>query len=503
MSSYLRRLVTLLLGLFVVLNQGFAAQSNLGEAVKPATEPRQQKPESGTQAAIESADIVARINDYVITKDELKQRVMEEIYPFGYGGFETPKSVDVKAVLEKMIAEKAMTMEARKQGYLQAEDVDAVMKRYEDRRLANTVINKYMQPRQSEFAVTDAEVDSQIKANPKISQAQARAMLQRQKANRIIEQYYNQLCEKFHLKKENQNFPKAAEIHQRLLNTPKNPRQQPWINPSQVKDELTAEERDLVLAVYDNGKATLKDWFSSLLDMSPPSRPKDMNTPAGVERLLDQTLKLAIFVAEARATELDKQPEFLKEVRLREDENLLGKIMQEKVKDIKEPNEQQIISYFGKHKEYFGTPSILKIDQIWCQDLKAAEKVNSELQAGKDFESVKKEYSLQKQSKPLEVSSGSEGMFFDDLWKGEPNQVIGPMKGFYAEGLKWRVVKILGKKPTVLKEYSADIKNGVKGRMMGEQRNEILAEYRKELLGKYPYEIYADKIKDVNPLNIP
>ncbi len=502
MRPYLRRLAISLLSLFAVLNQGSAAQSGQGEVVKPATE-QQQKPESGAQAALESTDIVARISDYVITKEELKQRVMEEIYPFQHGGFETPKSVDVKAVLEKIIAEKAMAMEARKLGYLEDEDVIAVIKRYKDRRLANLVLNKYIQPRQSEIAVTDAEVESQIKANPKLSQAQARAMLQRQKANRIIEQYYNQLCEKFHFKKEDQNFPKAAEIQQRLLNTPKIPRQQWWITSSQIKDELTAEEKDLVLATYDGGKVTLKDWFNSLMEIAPPSRPKDMNTPAGVERLLNQTLKLAIFVAEAKATELDKEPGFVKEVRLREDENLLGKAMQEKVKDVKEPNEQQIIAYFERHKEYFGTPNILKIDQIWCQDRSTAENVNSELQAGKDFESVKKEYSLQKQSKTVETSADSEGIFFDELWKGEPNQVVGPVKGFYPEGVKWRIVKILEKKPAVLKEYSNDIKNGVKLRIMDERRNAILAEYRKELLGKYPSEIYADRIKDVDPLNIP
>ena len=36
------------------------------------------------------------------------------------------------------------------------------------------------------------------------------------------------------------------------------------------------------------------------------------------------------------------------------------------------------------------------------------------------------------------------------------------------------------------------------------ERNEVLMEqYRKELLEKYTYEIYADKIKGINPLDIP
>ena len=162
----------------------------------------------------------------------------------------------------------------------------------------------------------------------------------------------------------------------------------------------------------------------------------------------------------------------------------------------------QIVAYFDKNKEKFGTPRTLRIDEIWCADLETANKVKAELESGEDFEAAKTEYSLQKQSKPLNAYPGSEGIFFQDLWKGDPNQIIGPIKGFSAEGLKWRIVKILEKKPAEIKEYSTDMKNRAKWKMLGEQKEAILADYRKELLQKYPYEIYADRVKDVDPLKV-
>jgi hypothetical protein len=64
-------------------------------------------------------------------------------------------------------------------------------------------------------------------------------------------------------------------------------------------------------------------------------------------------------------------------------------------------------------------------------------------------------------------------------------------------------VKILEKKPAQVKEYTDDMKNNIKYRMMDEQRDTILAKYRKELLAKYSHEIYAERIKDIDPLNIP
>ena len=77
------------------------------------------------------------------------------------------------------------------------------------------------------------------------------------------------------------------------------------------------------------------------------------------------------------------------------------------------------------------------------------------------------------------------------------------MKGLYGAEIKWRVVKILEKKPSKPQEYSDNVKNRVKMKMMDERRDAILGKYRKELLEKYPYTIYHDRVKDIDPLNIP
>jgi hypothetical protein len=47
------------------------------------------------------------------------------------------------------------------------------------------------------------------------------------------------------------------------------------------------------------------------------------------------------------------------------------------------------------------------------------------------------------------------------------------------------------------------MENRVKGKMVAERRDALLEKYGKELLEEYPYEIYADRIKDIDPLDIP
>ncbi len=445
-------------------------------------------------------NVVAKIGDYVIERDELETRLMNELRPerYGYGG--QPEPADANTVLMKMLAEKAMVMEARKQDYLQREDIHTYIKRFEEKRLATLLLQTNLG---SKVVVTDSEINEKLKSNPKLDRVRARALIQREKGNRLVGQYYNGLYKKFHVQKLSDNFQKAGQIHDRLLYRPKKPRKEGWIRGDQIREELTPEEKNLVLAKYDGGEVVLKDWLDALFQMSPPSRPSDLGSAKGVERLLDRVLRLPIFVAEAMRQELDKNEDLVEEVRKYEDTRLLGEMMTAKNKEVEEPTDEQIAAHFEKHKEAFGTPKSIKVDQIWCEDLKTAQKAKAELDDSKNFESVKQTYSLQKEGKPFNTSVGSAGMFWEDLWKGDPNEIIGPLKGFHGDGIKWRIVKILEKKPGEVKEYSDNIKNRAKWGLMDEQRKAVMADYRKQLLEKYSYEIYADRIKDIDPLDIP
>jgi hypothetical protein len=267
---------------------------------------------------------------------------------------------------------------------------------------------------------------------------------------------------------------------------------------------LTPQEKSIVLATYDKGTITLKDWFDALCELSPPSRPRDLHTPQGVERLLDRALRMPIFVKEANLYGFDKDENLLKQVKDYVDNMLLNKATREQIKDIKGPiPDEQIIDYFNKNKEEFGTQNMLKIDQIWCQDLDTARKVKADLEKSMNFEVAKQSYSLEKKLLPYNTSFSSEGMFFEKMWASEPNKVVGPIKGFYRDGIKWRIVKILEKTPAKPAEYSEDMKRRVEMNMMDKKRNEALEKHRKELLEKYTYEIYSDKIRDIDPLDIP
>jgi len=111
-----------------------------------AGEPIRQR-QSVAKPAAEMPNVVGRIGDYVITKQELEKRLMMELRPRGYDSYnEQAEPVDAETLLKKMIAEKAMITEARKQGYLKDETLDALLKRYKEKRLANLLLQKQLAP---------------------------------------------------------------------------------------------------------------------------------------------------------------------------------------------------------------------------------------------------------------------------------------------------------------------------------------------------------------------
>ncbi len=473
---------------------------------QPAAEQSAAGQKGSEQSAAEPAGpstVVGRIGTYAITRQELEERLMTELHPYDEETYDpNAKLADAQSVLMKMLGEKAMIMEARKQDFLKDELVNASIKRYRQTRLVNLLAQRYVDKNMDKIVATEEEIKQRMQADPKLDPARAKADIERTKANKLLDGYYVQIHTKSQLKKLNEHFPQAIEAFQRLLRQPKAPRGVPWMQNSQLKDELSPSEKDMVLAEYSGGKITLTDWLEAYLDIVPPRRPM-IDTPQAADEMLERALRMPLLVWEAASLGLDKDPEMVKQVTEYEDRRLLAEATMAKQKEAKEPTNEEVVAYFNKNKGAFGTSMQLKIDLVWCEDLATARKAKADLDAGKDFEAIRKQYSLEKEGKAFYTQPGSEGLFWKDLWVGEPGSILGPLKGLYGRGIKWRVVKILEKTPGQGKEYSKDMEAQVKGRMMDERRKYLVAQYNDELLKKYSFQIYADRIKDIDPLKIP
>jgi hypothetical protein len=493
---------------FLCLSSLFLTRSLRGAAAPPAATPvpaagQTKEPSVGpaAPAAKEAEVVVARLGEYTILRKELEERLMRDLRPQEEEFPGPVRPVTAERSLGEILAEKAMCLEGRALGYLKDETIRPLLEEFENGQLARTLLDRQFRDRMNPDA---AEVDRAMKANPKLTREQATMVARQALALRLFEAFYNELTQKFHLKKNSDNFAQAAKIHERLLLHPAKPRgpTETWIGEQQVQNELSDEEKNMVLAAYDGGQFTLKDWFLTICNMAPPRRPQDLSTPAGVEKLLSAALRLPLLVAEAKARGLDKDAQLRSDVRRYEDQQLLSKVQSLKTRGIGEPTAEEIKAYFEKNQERFAQAATVKVSQIWCANLEAAQQVKTVLASGNDFETAKKVHSLQKEEPPHMVSAASEGCFWAELCKADPNQVVGPLRGFYGSGLKWRMVKVLEKTPAKAQEYSERLANSIKWTLIADRRQKVLDEYQAELLKKYPPEIFADRIKSLDPLEI-
>ncbi|GAJ14964.1 unnamed protein product, partial [marine sediment metagenome] len=170
-----------------------------------------------------------------------------------------------------------------------------------------------------------------------------------------------EIYKKSNVRKMRTNYLKAAQLHQRLLYRPKAERKVPFIRNSQIRDELTEEEKNIVLATFDKGKVTMKDWFETLGEIVPPRRPQDLDTPQGVDALLEQSLRTPLLVSEAVSLGFDKDENLKKQVREYEDRILLGESKQARNKEVEDPTTEEMKAYLKEHEEQFRQDRKLKI----------------------------------------------------------------------------------------------------------------------------------------------
>lgn len=445
--------------------------------------------------------IVATIGDHTITKAELVQRLAQSVRPQRDSYRRSAEPVTAESVLHQLLIEKAMILEGRELGYAEDESVSRSIDRYRQRRLIQAFLNDYVE---ENIPVSQAEIDQVLEADPNLSPERARSQVLQAKFGPVYRALYAELQEKLDLEKIERNFARAAEIHQRLLTQPAEPRGRTifWITNQQIQSELDRDERNMVLATYTGGQFTLYDWFKTLNEIAPPGRPKDLNTAAGVERLLDRGLEPTILEAEAVLRGYHEMEELVRDIRAREDMAILGKIRMEKYQEVSPPSDEQIKAYFDENEHLFAREAGLKIDEIWCDDLATAEQVKQALADGTAFDAVKAGHSLKPDAPARNVYASSEGVFWDDLWKGEPDQIVGPVKGFDEDGIRWRVVKILEKTPPEPRPYSDSVKNQVQSAMMAQRSRDHIERYGVSLLDKFSYEIYPERIEDIDPLEV-
>jgi len=447
-------------------------------------------------------NVVAIIGPYVITGDQFKEEYTRQLMPNPYTAMPPRPAPDLNDVLMRMLGDKAIILDARARGMDKRDEIVSFIKTTRQQRLANMAAQQVIG---QEIAVTEKDINDVLASRPRLNREQALAIARRQKAMQILDAHYSELIKQLHLEKSKENIAKVAQLHERLITKPKPPEKKNiyWIENSQLKTDLDPNERALVLARFDGGQFTVEDWFSTLFEMAPPRRPKDLSTAEGAERFLDMALERPLFAAEAISKGLDKDPQLNRELSKLEDDWVFGFAQQELAKGLDEPNDGEIASFYQQVRDRYARNDALKLAVIWCKDRQMAQKLRQELDQGRAFELLQQRYNSDpKASEPTDAYGRTEGPFWAQLWAAEPNQIVGPILGFKEGRLAWRLVKVLAKVPAEPPSFE-NIKGMLRDDLAEAKRQQVLDLKRKELLARYAYKTFPQRLAGFDPRQMP
>lgn len=452
--------------------------------------------------------VLARVGDQQILGGEFRDRWLSKLRPESYDEVSVFEPIDGNDVLFDMVGEIVLAYEGRQRGLVEKDyRVADPTERFRTQQLVQAAFRAYVAPT---VKASEEEIKAAMAANEKLSSEQAALTVRNKKSQAAFGEYVQKLYGTLKVKKHPENFAKAAQVHQRLLGNPLEPRKQSWIMNRQIREELPDAEKAIPLVSYEGGAFTLGDFFKALGGIAPPGRPKNLSTVAGIETFTDRALRLPLAAAAAKAGGLDKDPSVVSAIRKYEDRLLSGRMVSSIGEAVPEPTEDEITAYYETIKDHYQRRDVLTGELVWCRNRVEAAEAAQKLTQGVDVNEVRSAYSFDdKQTQSMQFYPGSEGLFWEELWAAEPNEVAGPLLGFYSGGsgsgpsLKWRVVKVLSREEGEPGELEEQGRSSLKWRIKAERRDAAVAQEVKRVLKELPHEISYASVSAFDPRRVP
>ncbi|MCX8068947.1 MAG: peptidyl-prolyl cis-trans isomerase [Thermodesulfovibrionales bacterium] len=243
----------------------------------------------------------------------------------------------------------------------------------------------------------------------------------------------------------------------------------------------------------------LKKEFDSLPDMA-----KHFFVGAdGPERFVDELVKREILYLEALQRGIDKKEEFIKKVEEFKKLTMINILLEEEMKKIGNPTDEELKEFYEKHKDEFTTPTQVRLSQIVVKDDKTAQKVMDKLQKGEDFSKVAQEMSIDKNTAK---GGGDMGVFKKgDLNKDLENIAFRLKKGEVSNPIPLKdgihILKVTDIKGTTL-EFDK-VKGFISQRALVEKQRTAFEKLIEDMKKKYKIDINKNALAKVNLLGLP
>ena len=223
-----------------------------------------------------------------------------------------------------------------------------------------------------------------------------------------------------------------------------------------------------------------------------PQAAMQFNNPEGIKQVANELINQELLYLEAKKMGLDKEEDFLAELE-KVKKNVLKQFAINKVMtSIEEVKEDELKEFYEEKKEFYTTPEMVNAKHILVEEEDTIAKVVKELEEGKTFEDLAKEYS----TCPSNERGGDLGEFgrgqmvpeFEEAaFKLEVGQVSEPVKTQFG----YHLIKLENKIEAGVSEFE-EVKEQIKQQILAMKQQEAYLGKTEELKNEFKVETFFE-----------
>jgi peptidyl-prolyl cis-trans isomerase C len=267
--------------------------------------------------------------------------------------------------------------------------------------------------------------------------------------------------------------------------------------------QVIAQEENINNSIEElaiiNGEIITLENFEQFWSLIPDNYKAQLNK----EDILDQLITQTLLIQKADELNLREDPEISFQIKNAVDQILIQSLLQKEIIEKINTTDEDIKIYYEENKDNYWQEEEIHALNILVEDQAQAEDIINQLNEGKDFSTLAKDFSVSSSASEGGdigfVTKGTLKTEIEDqlfiLEPGEVSEIIPTENGFH-------IFKVLEKNPSGYLEFD-EVKKEIESQLLPLKQQEAFDEYLKNIEDKATIEKNIELLKEEEPEEIP
>lgn len=258
-------------------------------------------------------------------------------------------------------------------------------------------------------------------------------------------------------------------------------------------EQLDRNEKELVVATWDNGQITVQEYLEMTKNISPTVKP-DFDDYDSLAVVIFSLKLQDILVVEAHREGIDSDPDYQRRIKMFKELAMADMMKNDSIPAPPPPDEGLARQYYEEHPDEFTDPTKVHVFEILLSDELKANKLAKDIKSLKDF----KETAMDLTERPGKRASSGDLGFIERKWFPEIYDLavktpIGAIGGPVVTQGKYSIFYVADKLESEMKDFLG-VKQQIVRKLQRDQKNQALAAWIEERKQNTNIEVNEDAI---------